>query len=60
MCFSSDFGGTLKKTACDGAQDAVGHDHKNGGGFAPLVGQRIDISVRQNELNDRRVAPAFP
>ena len=43
--FQLGFWGRLKKTACDGAQDGVAHDHKNGGGFAPLVGQRIDISV---------------
>ncbi|MBW1775358.1 MAG: four helix bundle protein, partial [Deltaproteobacteria bacterium] len=36
---------TLKKTACDWAQDAVSHDHKNSGGLASIVGQCVDISV---------------
>jgi len=43
--FQSGFQWAIGEGACDGTQDAVVYDYKQGGCFAFVVGQRVDISV---------------
>jgi hypothetical protein len=35
----------LEDAGCDGTEDGVAQDHKQGGGFAAVVGESIDILV---------------